>query len=84
MATDFLNEARRDRRTDRRFLRRTESLLSRECKSRAAPDGADDTALLAEPLLKCEKITAAGPDGGYGDAGTGATGGLRRPEKGRL
>ena len=51
---------------------------------KAAPDGTDDTALLAEPLLKWEKITAAGPDGGYGDAGTGAAGGLRWPEKGRL
>lgn len=50
-------------------------------QSRAEPDGTDDTALLAEPLLKWEKITAAGPDGGYGDAGTGAAGGLRWPEK---
>ena len=74
----------RDRRTDRRLLRGTESLLSGKCKSRAEPDGTDDTALLAEPLLKWEKITAAGPDGGYGDAGTGAAGGLRWPEKGRL
>ena len=83
MATDFLNDARRE------IEGRTEDFYGElkafyQGNAKAEPDGTDDTALLAEPLLKWEKITAAGPDGGYGDAGTGAAGGLRWPEKGRL
>ena len=78
MATDFLNDARRE------IEGRTEDFYGELKAFYQGNKKAEHTALLAEPLLKWEKITAAGPDGGYGDAGTDATGGLRWPEKGRL
>ena len=77
MATDFLNDARRE------IEGRTEDFY-RERGSGTEPDGADNPAFLAKSAPEQKKTAAAGTDGGYGDAGTGAAGGLRWPEKGRL
>ena len=80
MATDFLNDARRE------IEGRTEDFYG-ELKAFYQGNKKAEQNLMeqtTQPLLKWEKITAAGPDGGYGDAGTDATGGLRWPEKGRL
>ena len=42
------------------------------------------SSFLAKSAPEQKKTATAGTDGGYGDAGTGAAGGLRWPEKGRL
>ena len=85
MATDFLNDARRE------IEGRTEDFYG-ELKAFYQGNAKAEQNLMEQTTqpfwqslcLSGEKITAAGPDGGYGDAGTGATGGLRWPEKGWL
>ena len=76
MATDFLNDARRE------IEGWTEDFYG-ELKAFYQGNAKAEQNLMEQPLLKWEKITTAEPDGGYGDAGTGAAGGLRWPEKGR-
>ena len=86
MATEFLNDARKEiegRTADFYGALKAFYQGNGEAEQNLI-DGADNPAFLAKSAPEQKKTAAAGTDGGYGDAGTGAACGLRWPQKGRL
>lgn len=85
MATDFLNDARREiEGWTEDFYGELKAFYQGNAKAEQNLMEQTTQPFWQSLCLSGKRLQQREPDGGYGDAGTGAAGGLRWPEKGRL